>query len=236
MENLKLMLKLYDGVDCDNWSEKEIDDYCRKEDTKAIIDWQEHKSFDVYKTKGYVYDNLFSYLYISKQMCEDVKTFLREQGYDLKKMSVFDYYNGNGLTTYNMMQDFGDVEFFNDVESQVNVFNQLLAEKGLQEKKSTSYNGQDIFMVLNCIEHYFRPKEFLKEIMDSAKDCEYLVISHGFNKSYWCGHYQYYLIDDELVENVKVWEILEKELMKKYDMVATGTEQKMKIFRKKKVS
>ena len=131
-------------------------------DTKAIIDWQEHKSFDVYKTKGYVYDNLFSYLYISKQMCEDVKVFLREQGYNLKKMSVFDYYNGNGLTTYNMMQDFGDVEFFNDVESQVNVFNQLLAEKGLQEKKSTSYNGQDIFMVLNCIEHYFRPKEFFE--------------------------------------------------------------------------
>ena len=38
MENLKLMLSLYEGIDCRKWSKKEIDDYCRKEDTKAIID------------------------------------------------------------------------------------------------------------------------------------------------------------------------------------------------------
>lgn len=230
MNDVKDLLKLYDGVDCSDWTEKQIDDHCRAKDTKVIEMWQETKSFDVYSHPYYIYDNIFSYMYISKLTCDDVKEFLESKGYDLSKMTAFDFYNGNGLTTLNLMRSFKSVDFFNDVDRQVDIFNKLLEKNGFEKKESTSYNNQDVFFVLNCIEHYFRPKEFLEEILKQAEGCKFLVISHGFNKSYWCGHYEYYSIDGKLVQNRNVWDMLEREILKSFKTVFVGTDTKTKVF------
>lgn len=210
-------------------------------DNILLQEWHDTHSFDVYKSYEYFYDCLFCYVYLSSREYEFVKNVLiSEEHKDLSAMRAFDDYNGIGLTTLDMADDFGNVGFFNDNMNQVESM-MLLADKckseylinQLQSRDSFCGGENSIFFSLEIVEHYPRPMEYIDSILSLIPRPEYIALSHGFSNDKWCGHYTYYTVNNELVHFTKVLPILEQEILKRYSCIASGMDGRIKLYKLK---
>lgn len=238
MEKIKRAIEFYENLEkgaLKNWTQKDIENHCRPFDKAIELEWNETKSFSVYRSKEYFYNLIFSYMYISKNHIESVLKWFAENDINISEKIAYDYYNGIGLTTIDLAKSFKKVIAFNDCKNQIDLCDKLFREYNLSYEKDIKKINKDcdVFFSLQEIEHYFNPIDRIKEILEEANNAEFLVLSHGFTNDRYCGHYTYYNVNNNLVHYTQVFGYIEQEILKRsYRLVFCNDRGKIRIYRK----
>lgn len=178
-----------------------------------------YTDYGVYDDPDYQWDLVNCYLAISKQSVGKIVKYLSKNVSNYQELSLFDDYNGNGLTTL-LFQDFGfkDVSYYNSVDFQVDTLNSICDKYGFNKPKldKERKNTYDIYVGLECIEHFKKPSDYLNDIMPMVKSGGYLFIT--FNGFSWTpeksiGHFwEYETETGEFVSGNKIRKLLYKQL------------------------
>ena len=240
MEKIKRAIEIYENLDKNsliNWTELDIENHCRPFDKKIEIIWNETKDFKVYQMKEYFYNLIFSYMYISKNHIKEVLKWFKNNNIDLSEKIAYDYYNGIGLTTIDLLKSFKKVIVFNNCKEQINILDKLLNDYNLEYTLNKEKNkiNCDVFFSLQEIEHYFDPIKRILEILEESKSAEFLILSHGFTNDRYCGHYTYYKINNNLIHYTQVFGYIEEKILNEYNLVFCFDRGKLRIYKKKEV-
>jgi len=175
--------------------------------------------YSVYNDKDYQWDLVNCYLAVSRESILRSVKYLKDNVNNYSELSVFDDYNGNGLTTLLLSSlGFNDISYYNSVDFQIEALNNICEKYSLNKPKLdiNRSNQYDVFIGLECIEHFKKPSDYLDSIMHMVKDGGYLFLT--FNGFQWTpefsiGHfYEYETVEGDLVNGTKIRKLLMKQL------------------------
>jgi len=128
--------------------------------------------FSVYSHPDYQWDLADCYLQVSENSIGHVLRYLQKNGYNWQELSYFDDWNGNGLTTLDLIAaGCQDVSFYNNVPFQAQSLLSTCQTEGFTTPKqdTTRQNQYDVVLSLQCVEHMIAPLDYVREIMQMTK-------------------------------------------------------------------
>lgn len=161
--------------------------------------------------------------------------YLRENVKDYEKLSYFDDYNGVGLSTYYFKsKGLDNIEFFNDVEQQLEIFKWICQNQNIKMPvNNLKREGQfDAVFSFEIAEHYKKPLEYIRGLDKMIKPNGLLFYASGFSKVY-AGHFDTYDINGKELAIRQAGIEVGKFIKRRYDLVHTCFNCKPFIYRKR---
>ena len=141
----KNVLSYYYGMDYTRYSYKDILRQMKQKDDVLIKRWVEsgQTDFTIYQDRDYIADVYICWDMISKTSIKEVVKWMLKGFADPCKLSIFDDYNGLGLTTMYLLQRGFSPAFFNDCESQQDILKWLCKSYNvLMPRNDTDRSGK----------------------------------------------------------------------------------------------
>lgn len=183
------------------------------------------QDFTVYSHPDYQWDLVDCFLSVSELSIEHVLWYLIHHDYyqhHWQSYSYFDDWNGNGLTTMDLLaKGCLDVSFYNIVNHQTQALLEMAQSEGfitpkhIDDRQKLLQQQFDVVFSLQCVEHYDHPLTYIDELIQITKLNGLLCISvDGFNSSpeKSIGHFWEYYDKDEQKHSA----VAMRELVKQY--------------------
>lgn len=221
-------------------SNSELFDYFQIQSDLLKQKWNDSNQtdFSIYKDPEYISEGFISFYKVSTMSIGKLKLWIKQHNINPVEHTLFEIYNGIGITTLHLVNLGFNVEFFNDNEDQLRVmetlFNyyQLPMPKNNPNWKEKKY---DFVVSLEVIEHFKEPLIIAQDLVNCINDGGYYVEATGFGDSSYPGHFKEYIVDNELVDGRKaankVATLLRQNNLKK---ILIGFQKKPRIWKKQK--
>ncbi len=189
----RLIIKLLNDSSIENLSLKQLNEYIFNSPQKASVTQQWSQSnctdFTAYSNPDYQWDLVDCFLAVSESSTQHVLRYLQKNGYNWQSLSYFDDWNGNGLTTIDLLAaGCQDISFFNDVSFQAQSLidmakdENFVSPKHVTTRQQLLENQYDVVLSLQCVEHFERPLDYVDELMKIVKVGGLLCLSvDGFS-------------------------------------------------------
>lgn len=204
---LRTISRLLNDPSINTMTLKAVKEYVFNSPQKAAVTQQWAQSnctdFTAYSNPDYQWDLVDCYLSVSEGSIAHVLRYLQLNGHDWQNLSYFDDWNGNGLTTLDLIASgCQDVSFYNNVTFQAQSLLSTCQSEGFITPKQdiTRQNQYDVVLSLQCVEHMTAPLDYVRELMQMTKVGGLLCMSvDGFS---WTpdesiGHFWEYQTDDK---------------------------------------
>ncbi len=202
----RLIVDLLNDQSIQNLSLKQLNQYIFNSPQKAAVTQQWAQSnctdFTAYSNPDYQWDLVDCFLAVSESSTQHVLHYLQKNGYAWESLSYFDDWNGNGLTSMDLLAaGCQDVSFFNDVAFQAQSLIQMaqnekfVTPKHVQTRSELLENQYDVVLSLQCVEHFERPLDYIDELMKIVKSDGLLCLSvdgFGWTPNESIGHFWTY--------------------------------------------
>lgn len=215
--------------------------------------------FSVYNDPEYVYEGIHCYEKSKSCVAGAVRFFGKEapgnvvnghmidvkttegiwySGKPLVELEILDVYNGVGLTTAQLaLSGCLFVESFNDCEAQVQFMHATTKHLGVPRilnHTTMPKKKYDVVMSFEVLEHYPRPLEHVRLLLELTKPGGYVAESSGFNgSSENIGHFDVYDIDGKEVGYRQARRLVTAEFKKHFERVHRGFNSMPVIWKRK---
>jgi 2-polyprenyl-3-methyl-5-hydroxy-6-metoxy-1,4-benzoquinol methylase len=204
------------------------------EDLLTIWKNSDRTDFSIYQDYKYNLAGVYCYYTQTLRCLGEVLKFIYINS--LQNLSIYDDYNGIGLSSiYLMLQKF-NVSYMNDNKNQIDIFNRLCNLHDLQTpfndlKRKNKY---DIVLSFEVAEHYKDPSSYINELIDMINPNGYLIISHSLHYPNAPGHFEEYEINNILYNNKHISKEFNNILKRKMIKVYSGWNGRPQFFKKYK--
>jgi hypothetical protein len=177
--------------------------------------------FSIYQHRDYIADVYICWACISSKNVTNLHRWLLQHERDARALTIFDDYNGLGLTSLFFAQHGYRVAYFNDVPSQIRAMERCcdrfkIPASRLDETRSGRY---DVVMSFEVAEHHLEPETYVRMLMRMAP--RYLVMTTGFKEVY-AGHFPEYRVGGRMVPIRQVGRLVNQFIAEEFDLVYQG--------------
>ena len=222
-----------------NMTKAALEKELRPVSTKLIEKWNARKDDNdcsIYFGKGYFVETILCWTMLTLNSYNGMKRFMKANKESLDSMTIFDDYNGCGITTIKMVQDgYKSVKYFNDTDYQVAAMNEYCDSINMKMPKHAECGKgrYDIVCSFEVLEHCKNPMPRVKQYIKMAN--KYLIISTGFGNHSWAGHFETYSIKgvERTARDTKkaILSLIDKE----FDLVHRGFNEKPMIYKRRQL-
>lgn len=190
--------------------------------------------YSIYQSEEYLIECIWTHVVSSGAAIDNTIKYFKSITNPGQCMSIVDIYNGIGLTTRLLKENFsGTISYFNDIENQIAAANRLSPRGQYSSFRELPVDYSfDIVVCLETIEHYHEPMGFTQQLMDMSR--EYLVETTSFCSPQHCGHFKEYLVKGQLVSGMTASRRVHDLIRSEFTQVFSGYNGRPRIWKRHK--
>lgn len=193
----------------------------------------EETDYSVYKHPDYPADLYSCWLQYTKNSVRFLYRWLVDNKKRPTKLSIFDDYNGIGLSTLFFVEKGFSTHYYNNIKAQRIALKRTCKLYNIEHPKynKNREGSYDIVLTFETIEHYKNPEEYLIQLMDMCK--KYLVVTMCFSGYPHIGHFSEYIIGNKKYPAKQAGRLIRKRIRDEFDLVCSGFNNRPAIYKRK---